>query len=103
MNTTTDTVKGLASAALGAAFRGANEYLAKHNLTAEPDALAACVKAHVKANVQSAFHDASEALACGMEQAAIATFQASMVLAGIEGAKEASGNCAALCRLAVQS
>lgn len=43
---------------------------------------------HIKAAYDGAIHDAQEALDCGMKEAAVMTFKASMVQAGIEAAKE---------------
>ncbi len=92
MNTKSQT---LAEAALGAAFRGAHEYLAKHKLTADVDALSARVRSCVKQDISSALDDAREAINAHMETAAMMTFQASMVLAGIRAAKDVlnGGQC----------
>jgi hypothetical protein len=79
----------LVDAACIIAARGASEYLKAHNLVAERDALARCLKSWVKAKWQEAMNDAKEALDCGMGQYAERTFAATMMQAGIEAAKEA--------------
>ena len=79
---------GLAAAALGIAWKSAQAWLTKNNKHAEPDALAACVKSWVKISVSEALADARAAIDCGMSEAAVQTFAASMALAGIEAAKE---------------
>lgn len=81
---------GLAAAALGAAFKGAQDYLAKHKLFADQDALAACVRSWVAIKMQEALRDAREAIDANMHVIACHTFAATMVLAGIEAAREAS-------------
>jgi hypothetical protein len=86
-----DNVNWLASAALGSAYRGARAYLQRNVLgVVSEDALCACVKSHVKAALEGAWNDAKAALDAGMTEIAVETFAASMVLAGIEAAKEAS-------------
>jgi len=85
---TTDTVTPIAEAACAIAKRGAAEYLARHDFTADPEALAASLRTWVKAKLSEALADAKQALDCGMGQAAQATFAATMVNAGVEAAKE---------------
>ncbi len=68
---------------------GAREYMTKHNLKANQDALAACCKSWLKIQLPIALRDAKEALDCGMTHVAEATFKASLFQAGIEAAKEA--------------
>jgi len=81
--------KGLGEVATAAALGGAMEYLKAHRLTAIPSDLRECLAAHVKAAVPKALADAKEAFAAGMPEVAEQTFAATMVLAGIEAAKEA--------------
>jgi hypothetical protein len=83
------TAQSLADVAISCVLAGAREYLAKHKLTATPDALSACCRSWAKIKLGEALNDAKEAMACGMPQAAEMTFKASMVQAGIEAAKEA--------------
>jgi hypothetical protein len=85
-----DHVNALASAAVSIAARGAAEYLHQHKLTADPNFLAECLRAMVKARLQEALADAKAALDCNMGQIAAATFSATMTQAGIDAAKEAS-------------
>src|SRR5438034_1295238 len=70
-------------------YIAARAYLDRHGLKADEDALIACVKSHCKAVVRQAADDAREAFACGMDKIAEETFKASMILAGVEAAKEA--------------
>lgn len=81
-------VFGIAQAACKIAERGAVEYLNAHKLKATPEALTACLRSWTKAKFAEAMHDAKEAIDCGMEQVAQATFTATMIQAGIEAAKE---------------
>jgi len=94
MMTTTKTSKqnsqDLADYGIGCAFQAAHEYMRVHHLTAEIDTLNSCIIACVKIRIAEAMHDAKSAMECGMVQAAVMTFCASMRLAGIEAAKEAS-------------
>ncbi len=78
-----------AEAASSAAMHAAAEYLEKHGLEAEPEAVCSCIRAHVKARMGEALHDAREAADAGMTRIATDTFLATMALAGIEAAKEA--------------
>ena len=71
------------------AAESARRYLVAHKLIARPYALTACLASWVKLQLPIALKDAKEALDCGMGKAAEATFAASMILAGIEAAKEA--------------
>ena len=83
-------MKELINAAARIAANGATHYLQVNRLTADPSALAACLRSWVKIQLPNALHDAREALDCHMNQVAEATFAASMIQAGIEAAKEAS-------------
>lgn len=83
-------MKQLIDAACRIAAKGAMEYLRVNHLTADNDALAACLKSWVKAKWDEAMRDAKEALEANMGQVAESTFAASMLQAGIEAAKEAS-------------
>ena len=80
----------LIDAAAKIAIIGAREYLRVHNLQADETALVACCKSWLKIKLPEALNDAKAAMDCGMHQAAEATFKATMILAGIEAAKEAS-------------
>jgi len=88
-NKNADFTDALARAAMEIAARGAAEYLRQHKLKADPDALLSTLRSWVKAKLPEALHDAKEALDANMGAAAEQTFKASMVLAGIEAAKEA--------------
>ena len=80
----------LADVALQIVTLSAREYLSQHNLVASKEALTACVVSWTKIKLPEALRDAKEALASPLtERYAEATFKASMVLAGIEAAKEA--------------
>lgn len=80
----------LGEASVHIAFKAARQYCAVHDLTANDESLFACCKSWCKIKLPEALHDAKEALACGMNQAAEQTFALSMAAAGIEAAKEAS-------------
>ena len=83
-------MKDLVTIGCDAAMRGAVEYLRANDLKANVDALVPCLRSWVKAKFPEALHDAKEAFDAGMSQVALTTFCASMALAGIEAAKEAS-------------
>lgn len=70
------------------AQKGAVEYLRANKLTAAPATLAECLTSAVKRYLPSAIRDAQEAMEAHMPKAAEQTFAASMVLAGIDAAKE---------------
>ena len=80
----------LADVAVRVAIRGAKEYLTSHGLTADTASLALSLKAMVKMRFPEAVRDASAAFDAGMIKAGEATFIASMVLAGIDAAKESA-------------
>ncbi len=89
MTMKSDSVSGLAHAAFGVAARAALEYFkSSKTKPVSEEALNECLKSHIRANMTAALHDAKEAIACNMTQAAVQTFAASMALAGIEAAKE---------------
>jgi hypothetical protein len=71
-------------------MRAAINYLQVHDLTADDKALSECLRDWCKIKLPQAMADAKEAIECGMTKAAEATFAATMRLAGIEAAKEAS-------------
>ena len=71
------------------AMKAAADYLRRHKLTADVDALLACLRSWAKIQLPIALAEAKQAADCGMDQIAIATFTASMAQAGIEAAKEA--------------
>lgn len=77
-----------AQEAVTVAIRAAGEYLRAHNLKADNEALAACLRSWVKIKLPEALRDCKEAFDCGMTQIGIATFKASLAQAGIEAAKE---------------
>jgi hypothetical protein len=80
----------LGEAAMMIAARAAAEYLRRHNLEADPTALLETLRSWVKIKLPEALRAARTALEARMPQAAEQTFAASMALAGIEAAKEAS-------------
>ena len=85
-----DNTDGLAKAATLCTVSGAANYLRVHKLQADNDLLAECLKRHLQSALPKALADAKEALECGMDAVAEETFKASMVLAGINAAKEAT-------------
>jgi hypothetical protein len=89
MGMTEIAIQSLGDAAVACVLAGCREYLTKHNLTADPETLAACCRSWAKIKLPEALRDAKEAMACGMTQVAEQTFKATMVQAGIEAAKEA--------------
>lgn len=86
MNTNTNPLAQVASQIV---IRAALEYLRARRLQADPESLAECCKSWTKIQLPGALADAKAALDANMGQVAEATFRASMVLAGIEAAKEA--------------
>lgn len=81
-------MESLMSVAAQIVAEGAAEYLRKNNLRADPSALASCCKSWCAIKLPEALRDAKEAMECGMDRVANQTFAATMVLAGIEAAKE---------------
>ena len=71
------------------ATQAAMQYLETHNLSADPDALAPCLASWVRAKLPEAMRGAKEALDAGLTEYAELTYEATIVLAGIEAAKEA--------------
>jgi len=71
------------------ATQAAMRYLEAHNLSADPDALASCLTSWVRAKLPEALSDAKEALEAGLTEYLELTYNATIVLAGIEAAKEA--------------
>ena len=86
MKTATESLGSMAS---DIAVRAALAYLKKHNgmTLANCDSLSIQLKRCCVAALPQALQDAKQALDCGMRDAAIATFKASMALAGIAAAK----------------
>lgn len=79
-----------------AVIQGARDYLKANKLTADDTVLKACAASWMRAKMPEALKDAKDALACGLAKVAEQTFVASMMLAGIEAAKEAAvpvGGC----------
>lgn len=79
-----------------AAMKAAVHYIDQHNLTYDMDALVACVRANVKAQLPQALADAKLAIDAHMDCIDLyslvqigQTFAATMALAGIDAAKEA--------------
>jgi hypothetical protein len=73
------------------AAKAALEYLNAHSLKADTAILADCLNARIKAALPEAIRDAREAFRVpGMGKIADATFAASMALAGIAAAREAT-------------
>lgn len=84
-------ITNIAEAAVEIAAKGARMWF-EQNRT-EPvslDAFVECIKANVKLYLPAALKDAKEALDANMPDAAEQTFKASMILAGIEAAKESA-------------
>lgn len=98
-----DTTGALARAAIQIAFRGAGEYCRAHNLSVDPAALRESIKKWVGRSIDSALDDAKQALDCNMGAVAEQTFAASMMQAGIEAAKEVSGDPLAAVRVNAQA
>jgi hypothetical protein len=81
-----NTIQNLGETAAKTAMVAAAEYLRVHKLVCKDYAAAAeCIKSHIKMRLDQAMKDALE---CGMDAIAAATFTASMAEAGIEAAKE---------------
>lgn len=81
-------IEALGSLAANQVMLAASEYCHANNLRADPEALAECCRSHARLRLPEALADAKEAIDCRMEQVAVATFVATMRLAGIEAAKE---------------
>ena len=82
-------IETLGERTIEVATQAAMRYLETHNLTADPDALASCLTSWVRAKLPEALRDAKEALDAGLTEYAELTYNATIVLAGIEAAKEA--------------
>jgi hypothetical protein len=83
-------IDNLPQLAIVVAIRGATEWLQANNLVADDASLVECVKSWCRIKFPAAVMDARQAYEAGQPDAAILTFDASMVQAGIEAAKEAS-------------
>lgn len=70
------------------ALDSAVAYLKAHDLTADCGELSESLRRHVKACLDGALADIRDAAECGMHAIGVATFAASMRLAGIAAAKE---------------
>jgi len=79
-------IENLPQLAIVIAYRGATEWLKANDHEADNDALVECIKSWCKIKFPQAVKDAREAFDAGMTDAAILTFDASMVEAGIEAA-----------------
>lgn len=85
-----ESIDSLGAIAADVAMRSAVAYLHTHKLEADVDTLVACLRSHAKARLPEALASAKEAIEAGMAAMAEVTFRASMTLAGIEAAKEAT-------------
>jgi hypothetical protein len=83
-------IDNLPQLAIVVAIRGATEWLKANGLVADDASLVECVKSWCRIKFPVAVKDARQAYEAGHLDAAILTFDASMVQAGIEAAKEAS-------------
>lgn len=80
----------LVTVAADTAMKAAVQYIHANGLGYDLDALLACLRANVKARFQEALADSKRALDANMGKIAEQTFLATMALAGIDAAKEAS-------------
>lgn len=71
-------------------MRAAAQYLTRHDMTADTTALVECLKRWCQIKLPEALADARQAIEAHMPEAAEITFRATMALAGIEAAREAS-------------
>lgn len=85
----THAIDRIAELAADTAMRAAVQYIRQHQLKYNIGRLVECLRAHVKKHMNEALDDAKQALDANMTGAALQTFQASMVLAGIDATKEA--------------
>lgn len=91
MSTTTNPVDSLVQIGFTIAMAAAREYhRVQGNGPADDSTLVACVKSMLKIRWAEAMRDVKEALDAHMDDAADATFKASMALVGIEAAKESA-------------
>ncbi len=91
---TSPAIQALASVALRHALSGALAYFRKEGrmpTEAEAPALEAAFKEELDTTLPGALDDAKEALAANMTDVAVATFAASLRLAGIRAAKRVLG------------
>lgn len=93
MNPALDSLAAIAS---NSAMEAAAAYIRarglKDGIDFKIDTLIEALRRHSKTALDLAMRDAREALACGMQDVAVATFTATFKLAGIEAAKEACGH-----------
>ncbi len=82
-------IDNLPQLAIVVAYRGATEWLEANRHEADEASLIECVKSWCRIKFPVAVKDARQAYEAGHLDAAILTFDASMVQAGIEAAKEA--------------
>jgi hypothetical protein len=85
-----DATDSLTRAAAGIAMRAAATYLDKHGLKVADALIVEQLRATIPARFREAIADAREAIDLGMTAVGEETFAASMVLAGIDAAKEAA-------------
>ncbi|MGA2253049.1 MAG: hypothetical protein ABSG53_00170 [Thermoguttaceae bacterium] len=82
-------VDNLPKLAIVIAIRGAQEWLRSNRQEADECALYECCKSWARAKFPQAVKEAREAFDAGHADLALATFDASMIEAGVEAAKEA--------------
>ena len=85
-----ETTEKVVAAAKSIACWGARTYLEANDKTADTDTLARAIIVKLKTAMPEALRDAKEAFAANMGDAAVETFRVSIVLAGVEAAKECS-------------
>lgn len=80
----------LVTAAADIAMRAAADYILQNGLrdSVDVDTLVVNLRANMKASLDAALNDARAAFECNMDQVAEATFRASMVLVGVQAAKD---------------
>ncbi len=80
------------------AMRAAAEYLRLNEVTiVDFRAATEIIREKTKAALGTALEDSKKALDCGMDQAAVATFKASFVQAGIDAGKAIQAEASRLC------
>ena len=85
---TTTQLDTIAQSAADTAMQAAVLYIQTQRTTFDLSALQVALRVEVKSALKTALIDAQEAVDCGMVDVAMATFRASMCLAGIAAAKK---------------
>ncbi len=85
-----ETTEKVVAAAKYIAGWGARTYLEVNDETVDTDTLARAIIVKLRTAIPEALSDAKEAFAANMHDAAVETFRVSIVLAGVEAAKECS-------------